>query len=48
MPNLYFQYNCINHPGSMGCLDCKCKKCLFVFSYIDNPSYKKKRREKEK
>lgn len=48
MSNNFEQFNCINHPGSMGCLDCKCKNCLFFFSYIDNPSYKKKRRGRKK
>jgi hypothetical protein len=48
MSNNFEQFNCINHPGSMGCLDCKCKNCLSFFSYIDNPSYKKKRVEKKR
>ena len=29
-------------------VDCKCKNCLSFFSYIDNPSYKKKRVEKKR
>lgn len=48
MINTFHKYECINHPGSMGCLDCTCKNCkkFIRYLYTNSEKYSKKHSNK--